>query len=84
MTLRFVSVNVNGLRNRSKRENIFHWLTIKDFDVIFIQETHCKDDSEATLWGNEWGGVTIWSNGTSQSRSVAVLFKNTYRSFTVK
>lgn len=36
----------------------YHILLIesKQFDFICMQETHCKDNAEALLWGQHWGG----------------------------
>ena len=37
------SISDNGLRNTRKRQNIFHWLLNKRYDVC-LQETHCSDN----------------------------------------
>ncbi|WAR08555.1 YTX2-like protein, partial [Mya arenaria] len=69
------SLNVNGIRNKIKREKIFHYLKQKSYDIVYLQETHCANESEASLWAKSWEGNIIWNNGSSQSRGVAILIK---------
>ena len=75
MTLSICSINCNGLRDNKKRHSIFHWFDKKNFDIILLQETHCKDEFETLLWGKQWGGASYWNNGNSSSRGVAILIK---------
>ena len=70
MSFRIASLNVNGLRDISKRSKLFHM-----FDIIVLQETHCKNNQESQYWGLQSGGTSFWNNGTSQSRGVAILIK---------
>jgi exonuclease III len=45
MTLSLATINVNGLRDKKKRDLVFNWLVAKQIDVICLQETHStKDD----------------------------------------
>ena len=74
------SINVNGLRDSKKREKIMNWLNSQHIDVICLQETHCTT-SEQNTWSKQWkdltkGGESIWCNGTSSSKGVAILWKN--------
>ncbi|WAQ98940.1 YTX2-like protein, partial [Mya arenaria] len=62
------SLNVNGIRNKIKREKIFHYLKQKSYDIVYLQETHCANESEASLWAKSWEGNIIWNNGSCQSR----------------
>jgi len=75
MSYQISTLNVNGLRENSKRQKLFNHFKCHSHDIIFLQETHCKDESESLKWGKEWGGESIWNNGSSQSRGVAILFK---------
>ena len=75
MSYQISTLNVNGLREKSKRQKLFNHFKVHSHDIIFLQETHCKDESESLKWGKEWGGESIWNNGSSQSRGVAILFK---------
>lgn len=73
-SLKCVSLNVNGLQAKPKRQAIFQLLRKGSYDLIFLQETHCTSDLE-TVWRSEWGGDIIFSNGLSNSRGVAVLLQ---------
>jgi exonuclease III len=44
MTLSLATINVNGLRDKKKRDFVFNWLVAKKVDVIFLQETHSTKD----------------------------------------
>ena len=72
--IRVVSLNVRGMREVVKRKRIFKYLKKYDADICLLQETHCKDKNEEHLWGNEWGNKVIFSNGTTQSKGVTILF----------
>ena len=74
-TLKLCSLNVNGRRDKVKRNSIFGRLRQKGWDVIFLQETHC-DNNVVSLWKTEWGGDAYFANGDSASRGVAILFKH--------
>ena len=71
--VRFGSINVNGLRNDKKRQNVFNWLKSKKYDVILLQETHCENSTEEYEWAKDWNGTSLWCNGTRLSKGVAVL-----------
>ena len=69
--------NISGLQNVKTRFAIFNWLKTLNINIIFLQETHCRDsedESDIDKWKNEWGCRSEWSPGTSRSRGVAVLF----------
>ena len=72
----FGSLNVNGLRNPRKRQNIYHWLEKQHYDVICLQETHCGDSDTENDWKQERGGKSVWNNGTNTLKGVAILFRN--------
>ena len=76
-TLNITSLNVRGLRDNKKRENIFKWMKDKRYDVVFLQETHCHLKKDEVKWSKEWSKSnkdSFWSRGTSRSKGVAVLF----------
>ena len=75
MYLSIVSLNVNGLREKKKRSSLLYMFRHKKYDIICLQETHCGDEIEANLWSKEWEGYSLWNNGNSQSRGVALLFR---------
>ena len=75
---KLVSVNVRGICNFHKRRTMFTWCCKRKADVIFLQETHSKEDSEKQ-WANEWGGKAFFSHGSPNSRVVAILISNNFR-----
>ena len=48
------SLNVRGLREKTKRNEMFTWLKNMKLSIIFLQETHCTSEIE-DLWKTEWG-----------------------------
>ena len=73
--LRICSLNANGMRDHSKRAQLFTWLKIKKFDIVFLQETHCKSYSDSKLWEKKWGGSCFWSFDGSRSRGTCIIFR---------
>ena len=61
------SINVRGLRNKRKRNQIFQFLKQKDYDIIFVQESHGTQEIES-IWKNEWGADITFSNFSSRAR----------------
>ena len=53
--LKFLSLNVRGLRNREKRRSIFSYLKNQKASVYLLQETFSNDKGEK-IWLAEWGG----------------------------
>ena len=76
--VRIASVNVNGLNNKSKRQNIFRWFEKQRFDIILIQETHCSNADIENSWIKDWSGESFWNHGTNLSKGVSVLFKKSH------
>ena len=74
-TFKLISLNVRGINNFQKRRTIFTCCRRKNADIIFLQETHSKKDTE-TQWRNEWGGKNFSSHGSSKLGGVAVLIRN--------
>ena len=75
MSLKIISLNVNGIRNQKKRDSIFSWLKENNADIVFLQETHCNSEHDNKQRSAEWGGQCIWSTCASASRGVAILVK---------
>ena len=47
------------------------------YDVMFLQETYCKDESgNKQIWSNEWGGKMYFNCGESNARGVLILVSN--------
>ena len=77
--LKFVSLNVRGLKDARKLNAILYWLRKQNFDVISLQETHCHCRKEEYCWGKEWDGQSVWGWGTNRSKGVAVLFNRMHK-----
>ena len=75
LSVRICSLNINGMRDSRKRAQLFAWLRLKKFDIVFLQETHCSSYRDAQLWQNEWGGLCFWSFGGNKSRGTAIMFR---------
>ena len=69
------TANVNGLRDRGKRQKIFEYFKTSKYDIIFMQEVHITNISEAKIWGREWEGKCFWSFGTANSCGVGIIFR---------
>ena len=71
--LKIGSLNTGGIANGLKRRKVFRYLKHKNFNVIFLQETHGENKSNQ-FWINEFGNIGYFANGTSKSRGVGILF----------
>ena len=75
MSFKISSLNIRGLKNDFKRNQVFHWLKEQDFNICFLQETHLK----ASLyqdWLDEWGEQALFSGNKTKSEGVCILFKS--------
>ena len=68
------SLNVNGLGNYSKRQQIFKFLGKKGGDIQFLVDTRFSKQIESRV-KEEWGSNVIFSSFTSQARGVSIFFK---------
>ena len=73
--LKFLSLNVRGIRSNFKRNKVFKWLEDSNADVVFLQETYSSDDI-TNLWSSQWKGDMVFSHGSRHSCGVTVLFKD--------
>ena len=75
--LKIGSLNCRGLfSDQGKRRNIF--LRCRDmYDISILVDTHSTKEIEH-IWQSEWGFKAMFSSGTSTSRGIAVLFKNSF------
>ena len=76
------SVNYQGLGNRQKRKDVFHYLRNKKYSIYFLQDTHFEPKIEIFI-SAEWGYESYFSSYSSNSRGVAILFNNNFE-FKVK
>lgn len=71
--LSFISLNVRGLNNITKRKAIFWFCKDQKSQCIFLQETDSVMDNEK-FWKIQWGDYIYFAHGTSQSAGVMILF----------
>ena len=64
MKLKIASLNVRGLLDKTKRHNIFHWLTTNNIDIALLQETYC-DENLNMHFQKSWDGKMFHSYTTS-------------------
>ena len=74
MSLKILSINVNGLQNEVKRRAIFNYIRDRA-DIACLQETHSTTEAES-LWNLQWKGRILYSHGNSNARGVAILIKH--------
>ena len=76
-SIKIGSMNCRGLSSdQVKRRDIFLKCRTQ-YDITFLIDTHTDKNTEH-LWKTEWGGEAKFSSHTSNSRGVAILFKNTF------
>ena len=74
-SIKFLTFNVRGLQQFSKRQKVFQYIhsKIRPNGIAFIQETH-STENDKIQWTSEWKGNILFSNYTSNARGVAILF----------
>ena len=72
--LHICSINTNGLQQSEKRQRLIEWLKQQQCNILLMQETHFSQNIENKLIQDFKGGL-YQSNGTSNSRGVAIWIK---------
>ena len=73
-SLTFSSLNVNGLRNPTKRFSLNRFLSSFKVHVVGLQETHWSTKVEARQWSKDFPSYDIyWSLGSSKQNGVSIL-----------
>ena len=62
--LKVTTLNVNGLRDPSKRSDIFKWFKLFSDDLIFIQDTRIRPQ-DISHWNQQWGSQALWTKYTA-------------------
>jgi exonuclease III len=76
--LKIGSINCRGLSSdKIKRRDIFLKCR-QNYDISFLIDTHSKNETEP-YWRSEWGNDIKFSSQSSNSRGVAILFRNTFQ-----
>ncbi|CAG2228129.1 unnamed protein product [Mytilus edulis] len=78
-SLKIGSLNCRGLSEEVKRRDFSRYR--KRYDIIILTDTHCTKEKEKQ-WAHEWGYKAFFSSGSSRSRGVAILIKNSF-TFTI-
>jgi len=71
----FITINAQGLRSDYSRNNAFSNFIRNRLDIISLQETHWTSELETKI-KSEWNGNVFFSNGTNNSRGVAILINS--------
>ena len=62
-----LTYNVNGINDSGKRREVFYYLHKKDYDIVFMQETHSEKKKEK-IWTAEFGNKIWFAHGESNAR----------------
>ena len=73
INLRFLTLNVQSIRNKKTRQTLFRSFKSSKFDIIALQETHLTNSDFYTIQ-NEWTGSFHLSEGSTQSKGLLTLF----------
>ena len=76
MTNNICTLNVKGLNNKLKRNQLFTYLKQQQFSVCLLQETHLPSNNEH-IYEDEWGGNAFFSGTSSNSAGVCILISPT-------
>ena len=78
-SVKVVSFNARGLRNRVKRRSLFrHLHTAYADSIVVLQETHSTAAVE-NVWRNEWRGKIFYSHGSETDQAgVAIMFPHSF------
>ena len=74
LQFKLLSLNVRGIRSFDKRKCILNWLSKRDADICFLQETYSTEDIE-DQWRKQWKGDLFFAHGTSHSKGTLILVK---------
>lgn len=68
------SLNVRGLGNKQKRQQLFEWLDSQPCSIYMLQETH-SNNYHSEIWKKEWKGESYFSGNKTNKEGVAILIK---------
>jgi exonuclease III len=54
--VRLITLNVNGIAEKQKRDKIFDYIRNFNADIIFLQEMHNETERDERPRTTEWGG----------------------------
>ena len=71
-TVKFLTLNVRGLRNQEKRRSIFSYLKKQKANIYLLQETFSNPKDERIL-SAEWDGQIFYFHCSDHSKGVWLL-----------
>ena len=77
MACKVLSLNCNGLRNRTKRKSIFTFCKRSKYDIVCLQESFIVE-ADVEQWTREWHGQLFFIPGTVDSKGQLILIHNKF------
>ncbi|PFX29488.1 Transposon TX1 uncharacterized 149 kDa protein [Stylophora pistillata] len=79
MTLSVITLNANGIRDRSRRDGLVQWLRSHpvSVDLVRLQEKHCTSANECRSWFLSSGFNSVLSPGSTHSCGCVILYSPT-------
>ena len=83
LELTLASINCRGLSDLRKRRDVLHFIRSKNYDLVFIQETHLTKES-LKYFNSLWRGKCHHACHSSRSRGVSILIKDSIQHELIK
>lgn len=77
MSLKILTVNVNGIQERKRRRQFFEYFLNIDFNIFCLQETHASI-CDSRDFKKEWPGFSYWNSYKNRERGVCILIKKNF------
>jgi exonuclease III len=71
METAILTLNVRGLGNKEKRNQVFEWLRGLNYSIFMLQETHLTKQN-IELWKHDWPGRFVYSGSKTNSEGVGI------------
>ena len=71
MNFNICTLNIRGLGNKKKRNQVFQWLKDQNFSVCLLQETHITNHQESNI-KVEWGEHIFLSGSSNNSQGIGI------------
>lgn len=71
-TVKTCILNVKGLFDKHKRQQVFYWLQRNKYDICLLQEIHCRH-IDFDLWDKETIFTSYFSGNSSHCKEVGIL-----------
>ena len=74
--VRFLTLNVNGLRDVNKRMSLLQWLSHLSTDFVCLQGVHATSCAEASSWFAPYGFLVVSAPGNPHSGGSVILYRS--------